>query len=145
MSDLSAKCFVRKGNSLVPADFAGDEFLREIGEGREVMISIRKARSPAHHRFFFAMLRKVCENSEQWSNEEVLLDDLKMAVGHRETHVNALTGDTVVRAKSINFASMEEFTFRRFVKRCCFVLAKAIGVDPQELMDETDQTQRKAA
>lgn len=145
MSDLSARCFVRKGNALVPADFAADEFLREIGEGREVMISVRKARSPQHHRFFFAMLRKVCENSDQWQSEDALLDDLKIAVGHRETHVNALTGETVVRAKSINFASMEEFTFRRFVKRCCFVLAKAIGVDPQSLMDEADQTQRKAA
>lgn len=145
MSDLSARCFVRKGNALVPADFAADEFLREIGEGREVMISVRKARSPQHHRFFFAMLRKVCENSDQWPSEEALLDDLKIAVGHRETHVNSLTGETAVRAKSINFASMEEFAFRRFVKRCCFVLAKAIGVDPQSLMEEADQTQRKAA
>ena len=139
MSDLSGRCFVRRGNALLPADPAAEEFLREIGDGREVIVSVRKARNPRHHRWFFAMLRKVCDNSEQWPSEDALLDDLKMAVGHRETTVNAITGEIVLRPRSINFASMDEYAFRRFAKRCGYVLARAIGIDVETLMAETDR------
>ncbi|MCK7474054.1 MAG: DUF1367 family protein [Rhodopseudomonas palustris] len=52
---------------LVPADIHADEMLGEIADGREVMVTIRRARNPQHHRFLFAMLRKVVENSDLWS------------------------------------------------------------------------------
>ena len=142
MTDLDARCFIKRGNALVPADFAADEFLSEIPNGREVLVSIRRPRSPQHHRWFFAMLRKVVENSEHWSTEEDLLDDLKIMTGHITRRVNLITGEIVAVARSINFASMPQDPFNRFVKRACFVLAKVLGVDPEDLMRETNETQR---
>lgn len=142
MTDISGRCFFRRGGALIPSDVAADEMLREIADGREIMITIRKPRSPQHHRFFFSMLRKVVENSDQWASEDVLLDDLKLATGHCELRRNALTGAAVMAPKSINFASMEEHAFRRFVDRCCFVLAQA-GIDTDTLMAETAASQKR--
>lgn len=146
MSDLDGKCFTRKGAALVPSDFAAEEFLSEIGEGREVIITIRKARSPQHHRFFFALLRKVTENVDDWANEDELLDALKLATGHAERRMK-LDGSIYQAPRSINFASMDQFAFKRFYNRCIYLLAtKILKCLPEELMGEVGSTQvRKAA
>jgi hypothetical protein len=142
VTDLDARCFIKKGKSLVPADFAAEEFLDGIPGGREVLVSVRRPRSPQHHRWFFALLRKVTENSDRWASEEDLLDDLKLACGHVTRRANMLTGEISLVAKSINFASMPEDPFRRFKDRALFVLGKVLGVDPVTLMEETDATQK---
>ena len=142
MNDLDGRCFLKRDNHLIAADFAAEEFLAGIPNGREVVVTVRRARSPKHHRWFFALLHKVVANSEHWVDEEDLLDDLKLATGHAERRVNILTGETYRVAKSINFASMAEDPFRRFKERCLYVLAKALGIDPDVLMEETDATQR---
>lgn len=87
-------------------------------------------------------VRKAVENSEQWADEDDLLDDLKIAAGHAERRVNILTGEEQLCAKSINFASLPEDPFRRFKDRCLYVLGRALGIDPLALMEETDATQR---
>lgn len=145
MSDLEGRCFVRRGKALVPADFAAEEFLAEIAEGREIIVTTRKARSPQHHRWFFALLHKVIENAEQWQTEEELLDALKLATGHTERRAT-IDGAVYVAPRSISFAAMGEEAFKRFRKRACYVLAtKVLGCDPEELMGEVDATQRRAA
>ena len=141
MSDLNGRAFIRRGGALVPADFAAEEFLAGIKEGKEVLVSVRLARSVPHHRWFFALLRKVVENSERWSTEEDLLDDLKLATGHIARRANLLTGEVSAVAKSINFASMPEDEFIRFRDRCLHVLGKVLGVDPATLMEEVNKTQ----
>lgn len=142
MSDLDGRAFIKRGNALIPADFAADEAVAAIAEGREVLVTIRRPRSVIHHRWFFSLLRHVVSNSEQWSDEDDLLDDLKLATGHITRRVNLMTGEVSAVAKSINFASMPEDAFRRFKDRCLFVLAKVLGIDPVTLMEETDATQR---
>jgi len=145
MSDIEGRCFLRRGNSLVAADFAAEEFLAEIGEGREVIVSVRKARNPAHHRFFFAMLRKVVSNTDDWQDEDELLDAVKLATGHSERRMT-LDGNVYLAPRSINFAAMDEGAFTRFRRRACFLLAtKVLGCSVEELMGEVDQTQRRAA
>lgn len=145
MSDLEGRCFVRRGNALVPADFAAEEFLGEIADGREIIVTTRKARSPQHHRWFFALLRKVVENTDYFSNEDELLDALKLATGHCERRMT-IGGDAYVAPRSISFAAMGEEAFRRFRKRACYVLAtKLLRCSPEELMGEVDETQKRAA
>jgi hypothetical protein len=141
MTDLDGRCFVRKGNALYPADFAADELLASIPEGKEVIITTRRPRNPAFHRWFFAKLRKVVENTERWVDEEDLLWDLKVRVGHVRRRIDGLTGREIIEPKSINFAAMGEDQFRRFSNRCDDVLAPVLGVDPNVLMDEVKHTQ----
>lgn len=144
MSDLDGRCFVKKGGALVPADFAADELLAELTEGKEVVITIRRPRSPPHHRFFFALLRKVCEATGRWHDEDELLDALKLATGHVR-RVQRMDGEVILMPRSINFASMPEGPFARFKKRALWVIGQATGIDPETLMEETDKTQRRAA
>lgn len=142
-ADLDGRCFVKRGGALLAADFAAEEFLSGIPDGREVVVTVRRARSPAHHRWFFGLLRKVVDNSEHWSDEDECLEDVKIMTGHVVKRVNLMTGEIVLATKSINFASMPQDPFNRFVKRACFVLGKLLGIDPEELMRETDATQRR--
>ena len=145
MSDLEARAFTRRGGALVPSDFAAEEFLSEVKDGQEVLLTVRKARSPQHHRWFFALLHKVVENSDDWQTEEEVLDALKLATGHTERRMT-LDGAVYVAPRSISFAAMGEEAFRRFRKRACYVLAtKVLGCDPDELMGEVEATQKKAA
>jgi hypothetical protein len=139
MTDLDARCFINTGTALIPADFIADEFLSQIPKGREVLVSVRRARSPKHHRWFFAMLRKVIANTDdRWGDEDDLLDDLKLATGHVVRRENMLTGAVEKIAKSISFAAMPEDKFRRFRERCLYVIHVSTGIDPVELMREVD-------
>jgi len=142
MGDLDGRCFVKRNGGFFPADFAAEEMTASVADGREVVFTVRKARSPQHLRWFFAMLRKVCENTDdQWLDEEELLDDLKEAVGLSKKKINPLTGRESQRPGSISFAAMGEAKFVRFRRRCSYVLGQFLGCTPEELMAETDETQ----
>ena len=139
MSDLDGRCFLRRGNALVPADEMAEEFLSTIADGREIIISVRKARSPQHHRWFWKMLSLVVENTDdKWGGAEDLLEDLKFATGHVRRKVNPFTGEVSIIAKSINFASMDENAFRRFRDRCLYVIERSTGISAVSLMEEVD-------
>lgn len=144
MSDLEAYAFVRVGHMLVASDLHASEFLAGLKEGREVLVRISQPRSVQHHRWFFALLRKVVSASGLWADEGDLLDDLKDATGHVEpAAINPLTQQVRRRTRSINFASMGEDKFKRFKDRCIYVLCLKLGYDPVVLMEEVDATQQR--
>lgn len=140
MTDLEGRAFFRRGNTLVPSDFAAEEILSGIPEGKEILVTIRRPRHVEHHRWFFACLRRVVENSEVWKDEEELLDVLKIATGHTKP-VQLWDGTIYRRPKSINFASQGQDAFQRFVNRALYVLAQMTGIDPTVLKAETQATQ----
>lgn len=144
MSDLDGRCFARQGNALVPADVAADEYLAGIPQKREVIVQIRRPRSPEHHRWFFALLRLVLDATnarDTWPNEEAFLQGLKISVGHVDTVVS-MDGEITLVPKSINFASMDQDAFARFVRRCAWVIEEHFKVDPVAMMDVVDKEQR---
>lgn len=136
MTDLDARCFVKRGNALVPADIMSDDFLSTIKDGKEVLITIRRPRNPKHHRLLFAALKITIDNTDKWPSVEVLLDDLKVLTGLFETRINALTGIPYIKAKSISFAAMSQDVFASWFDRATFKLAEAIGVEHGELLAE---------
>ena len=143
MSDLDGRCFVRRGSTLTAADFAAQEMLDDIPNGREIIITARRPRSPANHRHLFAMLRKVTDNIDRWRSEDELLDALKLATGHCERRMT-IDGKVYLAPKSINFASMKEDEFRRFKNRCVHILCQELGWDPTDLDAEVSASQRAA-
>jgi hypothetical protein len=146
MSDLDGRGFYRRGSTLVAADIASEDFLSEIPEGKEVLVTIRRARSPEHHRWFFKLLSRVAENSDKWADVDDLLDDLKLACGHYTRRANILTGQIQYVPKSISFAAMGEDKFKRFKERALYVLTQALGYDPIILMEgETEPTRHVPA
>lgn len=140
MKDLDGRCFLRRGNTLVPADIHAEAFLHAVPDGKEMVISAHIPRNPKFHRWFFAMLHKVCENREDWTDEDELLDAIKHAVGHVQRRMR-LDGSVQMVPRSIAFESMGEDHFRRFVKRALYVLQIQFGIDGQALMEEVDREQ----
>lgn len=152
MSDLEGMCFFRRGSALIPADVHAEEFLASIPDGREVLVTIRRPRSPQNHRHFFALLRKACDHMAEhrreglpvMHDEDELLDALKLAVGHVQPR-QRIDGTVIFVPKSIDFASMPEDAFKRFKNRSLYVLGQLLGFDPLELMDDAQPAHRSAA
>ena len=141
MSDLNGVCMKRVGGALVPADYIADDVMSTIPEGGELVVTLRRARNPRFHRWFFALLRKVIDNTDgRWASEEQLLYALKMATGHCEP-APALTGEVLLHPKSINFAAMDELKFKTFVARCLDEIHLNLGIDPDLLMEEVNTEQ----
>jgi hypothetical protein len=135
MPDFSARNFLRRGSALVPADHAALDWLKTLPQTREFLVSIRRVRSPEHHRWFFALLRKVVQATGQWKSEEELLDALKFELGHTETRKD-MFGKAYQAPKSIAFTKMDQDEFRSFAERAIEAIALATGIDPDELMRE---------
>lgn len=135
MTDLDARSFTRRGSSLVPSDIAASEFLSEIKDGQEVLVTIRRPRNVAHHRLFWALLTVVCDNSDDWNDPEELLSALKLATGHTEPRMT-IDGNMYLAPRSINFAAMDQEAFKRFYNRCTYILAAKLGIDADSLMAE---------
>jgi len=145
MSDLDGFAFIRRAGALVPADVHADEFLGSLKEGREVLLSARKARSVQQHRLFFGLLAKVVDNSEDFQTVEELLDAVKIATGHVERRMT-LDGAVYLAPRSINFASMPQDKFRAFFDRAVFLLAtRVLRCAPEELLGEVVGHERRAA
>jgi hypothetical protein len=151
MTDLSARAFVVRsrlgvGKYLVPADQFAEEFLSGLKDGREILVSARKARSVQHHRYLFALLRRVVENTDgRWADEQVLLEDLKLATGLFETRISALTGMPYPVPASISFASMDQQRFSVWFEKAVQKLAEALGISTEILLGEIEHETRKAA
>jgi hypothetical protein len=140
MPDLSARAFRRQGNVLVPVDIHAAEWIERLPYGREVLVTIRRRRSPQHHRWFFALLHKVVRATGQWRSEEELLDALKLELGHYEVRRD-LFGRGYQAPKSISFTRMDQDEFRLFVERSMDAIALATGIDPEVLMAEVEAEQ----
>lgn len=126
----------RHGNiCLVPADFVAEELFQKIEEGREVLIQIRKARSPKQHRLFFALVNVAVENLTGWT-VETLVDSLKVTLGHFTIGMNLSTGEIFQSPKSISFASMDQISFQTFFNASLDELAAFLGCTPDELLNE---------
>ena len=133
--DLSARAFARRGNTLVPADYAAQELLERLPEGREILILIRRVRSAKHHRWYFALLDKVVKATDRWRSVDDLLDALKFELGLTEMRSD-LFGNRYRAPKSVSWVKMSEDEFRPFAERSIEAIAMATGIDPTDLMRE---------
>lgn len=149
MADLDGKYLIKRkfpggGNCLVPGDQFAEEWLeQDVRDGQGGLFTSRFPRNPKNHAWFFAMLRLVCRATEWWPSENVLLEELKVKLGHVELFVNRFTGIAYQRTKSISFAAMGEDKFQEFKRDSLRALAEQ-GIDAEELMRETDATQKRA-
>ena len=133
--DLESRCFVRRGNALLPADIHAEAFLNDVKEGQEILVRAWKPRNAAQHRKMFAILHAACEQSHKWQDVDELSDVLKLACGHSAPR--QLPDGTIVRVpKSISYASMPASAFERFYARAMYCLGQMLGYDPDTLLKE---------
>lgn len=114
--------FKRRGNSLVAVDAEGLELLAPIRDGREVMVSVKVARNPKHHRLLMAMLGLIVKRAGAFDNHDNALVALKVACGLVDPYIDAQSGKTYFVPRSIAFESMSQDKFIDFFDRAVFVI-----------------------
>lgn len=144
MTDLDARCFRKVRNpatgrsGLVPCDVMAEELMAFLPDGKDVLVTIRRARNPKHHRLLWALLKKVVENTDRWSDERELLDSLKLATGLFEARI-AFNGVPFAVPASISFAAMDQARFAEWYAKAVAVLARdVLNVAPDALRAEVE-------
>jgi len=130
----------RKGNSLHPCSAADEEALLGYAEGRDLSCTLTRPRSTRQHRFFWALLQKICHNHEVYNRPEQLLLWLKIRLGYVE-EVRFHGDQTWWVAKSISFNSMGQDQFRKFFDAAldCIVTEVIPGLDAKHLVQEVEE------
>jgi hypothetical protein len=136
---MTSALFIKETGKLLPADEAAGAALEHMKNGARVLVKLKEPRNEDHHRLMFAVLNKVCENSE-WQNPEALLDALKIEVGHVE-RMQSLDGKVYLKPRSIAFDKMDQIDFRRFFDRVMHVICEQIipGLNKAALENEVHE------
>jgi hypothetical protein len=130
----------RKGNSLHPCSKADEEALSEFAEGRDLSCTLTRPRSTRQHRFFWAILQKICHNHEVYNRPEKLLLWIKIRLGYVE-EVRFHGDQTWWVAKSTSFNAMGQDEFRKFFDATldCIVTEVIPGLDAKHLIQEVEE------
>ena len=136
MNDLSGYHFFKRGKLLVPADFHSEDLMDSLVEEKNTLLDLKFPRSPANHAHFFVVMHTAWTHlQDEYADEEVLLDALKIAVRHVRM-VQQFDGTVLALPKSIRFAAMGEDKFKRFKERALIVLSGRLGCTVDELVNE---------
>lgn len=130
----------RTGNHLVPCAALDEEALAEFPEGRDLNVSVSRTRSHKQHRFFWALLKKLCENHDTYQRPEQLLLWLKIRLGYVE-EVRFHNEQVWWVAKSTSFNSMGHEEFKKFFDAALDVIVSEVipGLNADHLVREVEQ------
>jgi hypothetical protein len=130
---------IRQGQRLAAADPISLEALESIREKETVTAVVRRARNPAHHRKYFALLQAVFPHQQQFATTQDLLNALKIAAGLFDTG-KTIDGIPYMIPKSISFASMTQSSFSEFYDRCVDIILTRIlpNVNRGDLTDQVN-------
>lgn len=128
---------VRDKNRLAPYEPWSAEWLDSVPNGEVLMAKITRPRHPRHHKKLFVLLHAIVKGTDKYFDEEDLLDDIKIAMGHCRICTRA-DGSTFPRPKSISFANMNQPRFKKFYDAAVRVIVTEIlpGIDKDDLERE---------
>lgn len=128
--------------SLRPVDEMGQDILRKVGNGKLVVVEIKRSRNIFHHRLFWALMSKVWENldHERYPSIEDFVGAVKICLGIR-TRIELHDGTVGFIPGSISFSKMDQSAFDEFYNRVCDLLSEHFlpGVTSEELKQEIEQ------
>ena len=130
----------RNGSKLEPCSLADEGALLEFPTGKDLSVTISRPRSSKQHRFFWALIQKICENHDTYRRPEQLLLWLKIRLGYVE-EVRFHDEKVWWVAKSISFNAMDQEEFRKFFHAALDVIVAEIipGLNTSELIVEVEQ------
>lgn len=113
-----------------------EAYLKTIPLGTIMKVDVRKPRSGAHHRRYWALCNLVAQNHESLETARQVDQAIKMLSGHVDL---VRLKDEVFRIPaSISFAAMDQDEFAKFYNRACDVVVSELlpGVSLREVQDE---------
>ena len=135
---MTAFTLKRTITGLVAADDAAAEMVRKIPVGETVRAEITRERSHRNLRRWWALVKMVYENSEQFKSPEMVHEYIKIRAGHCQQIVSPKTGEVFLIADSISFGRMDEIDFMDFWRRAIAVVCDEIipGLKSADVEDE---------
>ena len=130
----------RRGSKLEPCSLVDEEALQEFPTEKDLSVTISRTRSTKQHRFFWAILNKICENHAEYRRAEQLLLWLKIRLGYVE-EVRFHDDQVWWVAQSISFNAMDQEEFRKFFHAALDVIVAEVipGLNTSELIVEIEQ------
>ena len=103
----------KKGNYLIPAMDSDKEIFNKLKNFETYRFKFSRPRNYKFLQKFFVLLKIVFENQSQYNNFDHFRHDLTVECGFYDIRNNKFTGEQILVAKSISFASMNEFEFEQ--------------------------------
>lgn len=127
----------RVGNTAVPADARSLAFLQARKEGVAFIADTNGARNPKQLSLWWCLCALVCE-AEDIASVEKVSNDLKIALGHVDTHVDRM-GDVHLIPKSIALESMSQEEFDQLFKAAINVISGWLSSSLKDVLGRFDQ------
>lgn len=139
----------RRGQMLATTDTDGQEVMSMLGRDELVSVMIIRPRNIKHHRKFFKMISEVFKAQSEWNDEDHMLDEIKIELGHCRKRVRK---DATISymPRSISFANMDQSAFElfynKFLDYCIQVIIPGVNKEDFErhlysIMDGRDYSQ----
>lgn len=123
---------------LIPTDAESEEAVRK-SLGKVVLVKTQRARSPEQHRMFFAVMRVVFENQEQFKTINDLKEATLIELGYSELR-ETFKGDRYRVAQSIAFHKMKHEDFTKLFDAALELWSRHFGIPVETLLREGDSS-----
>ena len=113
-------------HALIPFEQEGYEKVGKMRDGQRVAVTARRARNPAHHAKFFAVLNVVFQNQDQFKSSEDLREATLIEAGYSELR-ELLDGTRYRVARSIAFHNLGQDEFEPVYNACVDLWCQHFG------------------
>jgi hypothetical protein len=138
---VTKAAFIKRNGALLPMDEDGRELIAALPDDKQVIVSVKAARNPRHHRLLFHLLNRAIEGGAWGGDISSLLDYIKIGTHHVRTIVGP-DGKPYYLPLSIDYESMPQDKFSRWFDRALWLICERLlgGHDWQELRSEIVET-----
>jgi len=109
------------------------EMSKHIAIGEVYKFAFSKPRNYKFHKKFFALIKLVFDNQEQYTNIDNLRTDLIIEAGFSIEKSNYITGEVTQQAASMSFAAMDEVEFSNLFNKMLDTVSRVYGWDGTDL------------
>jgi two-component SAPR family response regulator len=130
------KIFMVKGlnNNLICAYNSDYDAFKKLKTNQIIEVEIKQKRNVKFHKKFFALINLAYHNQDTYNNIDDMREDLIIDAGFYRTTDNKRS-ETVKKALSISFASMDDIEFNELYSRVADVIVKWLGIEKQDIVD----------
>ena len=114
------------------------EKAKKLKAGEQFECEVKKKRNYKFHKKYFALINLVYDNQDVYNNIDHLRHDLTKVSGFYTIRKD-MQGNEVIEVDSINFSSMDEFTFNELYSKTLDSIEKYFNFDKQEIAEHIEQ------
>ena len=122
-----------------PSNSVAQEDIAVAGMDQEVICSFYTPRNLEALKFLWALVHKVADNSDRWTDKDEAMKDLKMRVAHTKVIFNPKTQELELRPKSLTRINNEQL--RLLTDKIADIVCNEIlpGMKPNDLKREIEE------